>query len=58
MYKRTKVRACKNSIKRYDKFRKTNNTEIFENYKHMRNKVTNEIRNSKKAEIDNLVENL
>ena len=55
-----------NSIKRlmrkrkrlYDKFRKSNSPGDFEKYKHIRNKVTDEIRKSKKLEIQKLTEKL
>ncbi|MEW8547189.1 MAG: endonuclease/exonuclease/phosphatase family protein, partial [Candidatus Thiodiazotropha sp.] len=42
----------------YDKYKKTNNMTDFENYKHIRNQVTNEIRKSKSAELENLSEKL
>ena len=42
----------------YDKFKKTNNKTDFDNYKHIRNQVTNEIRKSKTAEIENLSDKL
>ena len=42
----------------YDKYRKTNNIATFEHYKHVRNKVTSEIRKSKKTETDKLAEKL
>ena len=42
----------------YDKFKKTKNMTELENYKHIRNQVTNEIRKSKSAEIENLSEKL
>ena len=55
-----------NSIKRfmrirkhlYDKYKKFKSSVDFENYKHVRYKVTNEIRKSRKAEVDNLARNL
>ena len=55
-----------NSIKRlmrkrkrlFDKYKKYKSLVDFENYKHVRNKVTNEIRKSKKAEVDNLAKKL
>ena len=37
-----------------DKYKKSKSLVDFENYKHVRNKVTNEIRKSKKAEVDKL----
>lgn len=42
----------------YDKYRKSNNINDFENYKNIRNKVTNEIRKAKQAELDNLADKL
>ena len=42
----------------YDKFQKTKNMTDFENYKRTRNQVTNEIRKSKSAEVENLSEKL
>ena len=42
----------------YDKYKKSNNVSDFENYKHIRNKVTNEIRKSRKTEADHLAEKL
>ena len=55
-----------NSIKRlmrkrkqlFDKYKKSKSLLDIENYKHVRNKVTNEIRKSKKAEVDNLAKKL
>ena len=55
-----------NSIKRlmrkrkrlFDKYKKSKSLLDFENYKHVRNKITNEIRKSKKTEVDNLAKKL
>ena len=38
----------------FDKYKKSKSSVDFESYKHVRNKVTDEIRKSKKAEVDNL----
>ena len=42
----------------FDKYKKSKSLLEFENYKHVRNKITNEIRKSKKAEVDNLAKKL
>ena len=42
----------------FDKYKKSKSLLDFENYKHVRNKITNEIRKSKKAEVDNLAKKL
>ena len=38
----------------FDKYKKSKSLVDFENYTHVRNKVTNEIQKSKKAEVDHL----
>ena len=42
----------------YDKYKKSNSSVDFKNYQHVRNKFTNEIRKSRKAEVENLAKNL
>ncbi|MCG8113231.1 MAG: reverse transcriptase domain-containing protein, partial [Candidatus Thiodiazotropha taylori] len=42
----------------YDKYKRTNNMHDFENYKHIRNKLTNEIRKSKTDDIRKLAKKL
>lgn len=42
----------------YDKYKKSNNINDFNNYKHLRNQVTREVRKSKKFETDKLSEKL
>lgn len=42
----------------YDKYKSSKNQSDFDNYKRVRNEVTKEIRNSKKAEIDKLSDKL
>ena len=42
----------------YDKYKKSNSSVDFKNYQHVRNKFINEIRKSRKAEVENLAKNL
>ena len=47
-------RLMRKRKRRFDKYKKSKSLVDFKNYKHVRNEVTNEIRKSKKAEVDNL----
>ena len=42
----------------FDKYKRTNNLNDFERYKQVRNKVTGEIRKSKKIQLDKLSDKL